>query len=70
MYKTIDEKIAEEIISQLEKIKKSGTDKIKFMDSNYTPDDLIKNIRDETAVGIDYYNMCLEYRKNAQDFKP
>ena len=70
MHKKLDDKIIEELIDTLEVIKKSGTNLIHFKEKDYTPDELIEEIRGKTSVGLGYYNMSLKYREMAKKLKP
>ncbi|HLC78507.1 MAG TPA: hypothetical protein VJH92_05255 [Candidatus Nanoarchaeia archaeon] len=65
-----DPKILEEIVSSLIKIRDSGSGKIDFNGTDYSPDELINEVRNKTKIGLDYYQMSVRYRELAKNLKP
>ena len=65
-----DPKILEEIVSSLIKIRDSGSGKVDFNGTNYSPDQLIEHVRGKTKIGLDYYQMSVRYRELAKTLNP
>lgn len=62
----IDPKILESIVSSLEQIKSTGTKLIPFEGENYTPDQVIDEIKKESEIGIKIYGMYVRNRQISQ----